>query len=206
MTNRTHPPTTPTEVLDRLTDVALAVAGDSSDPLAVIEAMPLMPTTPEELPVQIDTDHEIYALQMAGHTPYQIALEQTRKTGQKWTADDVMRSCHRIAAQNVTRSAEQLAYAAQLDLDRVDAMIQVLWPQAQDGNLQAIDRLERMMKRRAEMLGTDAPEVRVALSLNGADAVDLTALSTEELRQYRDLQRKASSAARQKYVGSNRAG
>ena len=202
MTNRTHPPTTPTEVLDRLTDVALAVASWSGDPLAVVEALPEMPTQPEQLPVQIDTDQEIYALQMAGHTPYQIALEQTRRTGIQWTSDDVMQACSRVARLNVTRSPEQLAYAAQLDLDRIDAMIKVLWPQAQEGNLQAIDRLERMMKRRAEMLGTDAPEVRVALSLNGTDAVDLTALTTEELRQYRDLQRKASSAARQKYVGS----
>ena len=202
MTNRTHPPTTPTEVLDRLTDVALAVASGSSDPLAVVEALPEMPTQPEQLPVQIDTDQEIYALQMAGHTPYQIALEQTRRTGIQWTSDDVMQACSRVARLNVTRSPEQLAYAAQLDLDRIDAMIKVLWPQAQEGNLQAIDRLERMMKRRAEMLGTDAPEVRVALSLNGTDAVDLTALTTEELRQYRDLQRKASSAAGQKYVGS----
>jgi hypothetical protein len=152
------------------------------------------------MPVDIDKDQTIYALYMAGHTPYAIARQLTVDEKTKWTSAMVQEVVSRVGQDNLARTQEQLVYAAQLDLDRIDALIQVLWPQAKDGNLAAIDRISALTKRRAELLGLDAPDVKLSLTMGGPDAVDLSALSDDELRQYRDLQRKASSAARQKVV------
>jgi hypothetical protein len=63
-------------------------------------------------------------------------------------------------------------------------------------NHAAIDRVEKLMRRRSEMLGLDAPDLRLSLVLGAQDGVDLTALSTEELQTYRVLQRKATTAAK----------
>jgi hypothetical protein len=47
-----------------------------------------------------------------------------------------------------------------LELDRLDAMLNAIWPQALSGDLKAIDSVLRLMDRRARYLGLDAP-VRV---------------------------------------------
>lgn len=44
-----------------------------------------------------------------------------------------------------------------LELDRLDMLTFALWSEAQQGNLGAIDRLLRVMERRAKLLGLDAP-------------------------------------------------
>jgi hypothetical protein len=200
MTNRVHPPVTTEAVVAKLSEAALATTATSDDPLAPVAALAPMPDKPEMMPVDIDKDQTIYALYMAGHTPYAIARQLTVDEKTKWTSAMVQEVVSRVGQDNLARTQEQLVYAAQLDLDRIDALIQVLWPQAKDGNLAAIDRISALTKRRAELLGLDAPDVKLSLTMGGPDAVDLSALSDDELRQYRDLQRKASSAARQKVV------
>jgi len=196
MTNRTHPPTTPATVVEAIADSLGPAIGNTEDPLALVAAVGSLPTTPERLPVTIDDDVEVYALQMAGYTPYQIALKMTQSTKRVWSSQDVDAAARRVAVDNAARSADQTAFAAQLDLDRIDSMIRVLWPQVQDGNHAAIDRVEKLMRRRSEMLGLDAPDLRLSLVLGAQDGVDLTALSTEELQTYRVLQRKATTAAK----------
>lgn len=44
-----------------------------------------------------------------------------------------------------------------LELERLDAMQVALWPQARQGNQGAVDRILRIMERRAKLLGLDAP-------------------------------------------------
>lgn len=44
-----------------------------------------------------------------------------------------------------------------MELERLDALHGVLWAQAQDGDQGAVDRLLRVMERRARLLGLDAP-------------------------------------------------
>lgn len=44
-----------------------------------------------------------------------------------------------------------------LELDRLDAMMLALWQQARQGNQGAVDRILRIMERRAKLLGIDAP-------------------------------------------------
>ncbi len=44
-----------------------------------------------------------------------------------------------------------------LELERLDTLLLALWPQARQGNQGAIDRVLRIMERRAKLLGLDAP-------------------------------------------------
>ena len=55
------------------------------------------------------------------------------------------------------RAAEDVAVAAGLDLARIEAMIAPLWPDASAGVCAAIDRVEKLLGRRARLLGLDAP-------------------------------------------------
>lgn len=45
-----------------------------------------------------------------------------------------------------------------LELARLDAMHQALWPRAVKGNVWAVDRVLSIMQRRARLLGLDAPK------------------------------------------------
>ncbi|MBP8128480.1 MAG: helix-turn-helix domain-containing protein [Candidatus Hydrogenedentes bacterium] len=54
----------------------------------------------------------------------------------------------------------------QLELDRLDALHEALWPSAKSGNTQAIFAALRIMERRAKLLGLDAP---TKLGLEGAN-------------------------------------
>ena len=44
------------------------------------------------------------------------------------------------------------------ELDRLDKMLQGLWSEARRGNVHAVDRVLRIMERRARYLGLDAPD------------------------------------------------
>jgi len=65
----------------------------------------------------------------------------------------VMRSLKRL---NETINEEALE-VRRLELERLDAMLIALWPQARKGNQGAVDRVLRIMERRAKFLGIDAP-------------------------------------------------
>lgn len=58
------------------------------------------------------------------------------------------RAISREAAEEVRR----------LELDRLDRMLAVIGPKAEDGDLAAADRVLRIQERRASLLGIDAPK------------------------------------------------
>lgn len=66
---------------------------------------------------------------------------------------DVQRALADLAKEQ-RESAEQLR---QLELERLDALQIALWVQARQGNQGAVDRVLRIMERRARLLGLDAP-------------------------------------------------
>lgn len=53
-----------------------------------------------------------------------------------------------------------------LELSRLDSLVLALWQQAKTGNVAAIDRVLKIMERRASYLGLDAPK---KTELSGAD-------------------------------------
>lgn len=58
----------------------------------------------------------------------------------------------------------------QLELERLDALLMGMYPQARKGNQGAVDRCLRIMERRAKLLGLDAP---TKAELSGKDGAPL---------------------------------
>ena len=65
----------------------------------------------------------------------------------------------------------------QLEAERLDAMTAILWPLAAKGNLAAVDRLLRVMERRARLLGLDRPVLAPSMD------IDVTQLTDEQLQR-----------------------
>lgn len=61
-----------------------------------------------------------------------------------------------MARLNVER-AESAALLVRLECERMDALHSTLWPVALAGDLNAVDRVIKLMARRAKLLGLDAP-------------------------------------------------
>ena len=53
---------------------------------------------------------------------------------------------------------EEVEAVRELELSRCDTMLMGIWGKAKEGDLDAIDRVLRIQKRRAEYLGLDAPK------------------------------------------------
>ena len=53
-----------------------------------------------------------------------------------------------------------------MELERLDAMLLPLWRRVQNGDERAVDRVLRIMERRAKLLGLDAP-TKVDLAVQG---------------------------------------
>lgn len=70
-------------------------------------------------------------------------------------------SAHRLVTRAVVETrkaiAEDVNEMRALELSRLDALLGGLWADARRGHLGAIDRVLRIMERRAKLLGLDAP-------------------------------------------------
>lgn len=69
---------------------------------------------------------------------------------------------------------ERAEEVRELELARLDIATQGLMPKVEDGNAQAVDKLVKVMERRARLLGLDAP---TKSQIN----VDVTTLTDEQL-------------------------
>ena len=65
-----------------------------------------------------------------------------------------------------------------LELERLDAMLLGLWPQARRGEGAAVDRVLRIMERRAKLLGLDAEQ---KVSVSGGVKYEIIGIPAEEL-------------------------
>jgi len=92
-----------------------------------------------------DKERRAVALHMAGMKFDDIA-EQVGYTNRGTAYETVMRAIRRETTQNVeeVRAAE---------IARLDELMLTLWPKARRGELQAIDRVLKLMERRAKYLG-----------------------------------------------------
>jgi len=67
-----------------------------------------------------------------------------------------------------------------LENSPLDRMLNVIWPDVLNGNLQAIDKMLRIMERRAKLLGLDAP-TRVDARYANMDDQELEAFIRGEI-------------------------
>jgi hypothetical protein len=69
---------------------------------------------------------------------------------------------HRLVTEELQRlnadRAEAAAEVTRLECERLDALLAAVWPEAQGGNLSAIDRVLAILARRAKMLGIDGEQ------------------------------------------------
>lgn len=83
--------------------------------------------------------------------------------------------------------AEPAAEVLALELQRLDDMLAGLWVEARRGNVLKVDRVLRIMARRADLLGLDAPktvkvvqdEAQRLADQYGLDAKEILALAEE---------------------------
>ena len=89
---------------------------------------------------------EALAMRAAGHTFDVIGerLGVTRQAAQQLVA-------RAVAALPV----ESLDAVRQLESERLDGLLAAVWPSAESGDVRAVDRVLRIMERRARLLGLD---------------------------------------------------
>lgn len=70
-------------------------------------------------------------------------------------------SAHRLVAAAISKARvtvqDEVIEMRALELSRLDGLLSSVWPAARQGNLGAIDRVLKIMERRAKLLGLDAP-------------------------------------------------
>lgn len=95
----------------------------------------------------------------------------------------------RVLEQWQAETAESAEVVRDIELRRLDEMLAGLWPKAKKGDPQAIDRVLKIMDRRAKFLGLDAPE-RTELSIAPADQERVRVIleRVKELRQLPDAE------------------
>ena len=116
---------------------------------------------------------KVLALRTAGMSYRAIADRLRGKDGvaEKYnfaTAYDDVKAMLDEANANHREQAEDIRA---LEMERLDAMHMALWADAARGNHGAIDRVLRVMERRAKLLGLDAP---TKAQLAGVDGGDIT--------------------------------
>jgi hypothetical protein len=103
-------------------------------------------------------------LRLAGATYTQIA--QRLGVSRSYGYYLVSTALARTRARTEESATEMLA----LDLGRLDALLLGIWQTAVAGNLLAIDRVLKILERRARLLGLDAPTKVAPTSPDGAVA------------------------------------
>lgn len=88
-----------------------------------------------------------------------------------------------IALDQITKQPAEELLAE--ELDRLDALIMGLWSKARVGDVHAVDRVLRIMERRARYRGLDAP-TRQVITVIPEDAFDAEIRRLEQIMADRD--------------------
>ena len=90
---------------------------------------------------------------------YKTGVTSYRKIGEalKVSRTTIMKDI-RFKLDEINAETREVAIDAQaIDLQRLDRLLQAAYPLAITGNLQAIDRVLKILERRARLLGTEGP-------------------------------------------------
>lgn len=133
---------------------------------------------------------EALFLRLAGATYQDIANQLAYKN-----PSGAQRAVERAMLDTIQEPADKLR---KLELSRLDRMQRGLWGKAIIGGTGAVDRIIKIMERRAKLTGLDLPTI-VKNELTGPNGgpiltdgdMDLSNLSFDELLQLKTLQEKA---------------
>ena len=92
------------------------------------------------------------------------------------TKSSAWRLVNRQLRMQARLAEEEAKVLLQLELERLDALQQAVWEQAMQGHLGAVDRVLRIMERRAKLLGLEAqspsqpePKIEIIMPAEIAD-------------------------------------
>ena len=97
-----------------------------------------------------DREHRAFELRKAGATYQQIGsqLGVTKQAANKMIK--------RVLAELKDLTDGDAEDVRRIEVERLDVMTLALWPKARRGDVQEVDRVLRIMQRRAELLGLDS--------------------------------------------------
>lgn len=110
-------------------------------------------------------------LRMAGATYQQIADALSYRS-----KGEAFRSVERALAQEMGRAETLRNEYRALTLGRLERLIRSLWTKALGGDLQAVDRVLRLVERQSRILGLDAP---VQIDVTETTRQEITVLLAE---------------------------
>lgn len=93
---------------------------------------------------------------------------------------------HRLVVAGMADAREQVAAQADdlrtEEVSRLDGMLAGLWPSARKGGVAAVDRVLKIMERRARLLGLDAPVKLAHGGDKGAPPIQSVGMTADEFR------------------------
>lgn len=88
------------------------------------------------------------------------------------TFQAVSKMIHKELAELAAATEKDAETLRQIEVERLDAMLLGLWNRARHGHEGAVDRVLRIMQRRAALLGLDAPTKSETLNINPEELDD----------------------------------
>lgn len=113
---------------------------------------------------------EFQALELRKQGASYDQIAHAMNTGKDYAYKLVIRGLKRID----TKMREGLDEMVRLEVERLDAMLRAVWTKAREGDLKAVDRVLRIMQRRADLLGLDAPKRQhIDLTMTHEQIIDM---------------------------------
>lgn len=111
----------------------------------------------------------VFDLLRAGKSPVEISEQLPPHLA---CSDRHVRQIRQRVLEQLRRDTfEDAREVVAVEVARIDALIAVVWPMALEHDLLAIDRAIKLMKRRAELLGLDAPPKIAPTDANALDVL-----------------------------------
>lgn len=107
----------------------------------------------------------------------EVKALELRKEGKPYSAIAAIlgvspKSAFKMVQRTLVRmskdSTSNFETVRQLEVERLDALLGAIWPQAMGGNVDSVERALKISKRRSEIMGLDAPDKHELSGPNGA--------------------------------------
>lgn len=150
--------------------------------------MPCESKTSSRRSMARERETQAFELRKAGYSYSKIAeCLPPHPNGKSVTSQAVAKMITRVLARLAKLTEQNVDDVRRIELERLDVMLKGLWSKAEGGDESAVDRILKIMQRRAEMLGIDAPErkqieAELGIHRRAADLTDdeLAAIATGE--------------------------
>ena len=152
---------------------------EPSDPFVV-------PDDPSKLPKGIKA-HMAFELRKAGAS-YELIAEKLNYANAKSAENSIRATLQR------KYKPEDVEEVVQMELARLDALQLVAWRRAKDGDLNAIDRILKIMERRSKYLGLDTQTEQVDHTVTHNTAIFIGGSEEEYVEQLQQARKQAMSA------------